>query len=206
MDEPAWLEWAKKLQEISQAGLEYSVDVFDRERFEQICEISREIMTNYTEASKEKISDLFTNETGYATPKVDVRAVVFKEGKILLVKEKLDKSWALPGGWADIGLSPSENAVKETKEEVGYDVKPVKVIAVMDKLKHAHPRSPYQIYKFFILCEIIEEGLPDGIETSEVAFFSENNLPKLSVARNTENQIRSAFKHLKDPKRSIYFD
>ncbi|WP_316569464.1 NUDIX hydrolase [Neobacillus sp. YIM B06451] len=204
--EPKWLEWAKQLQSVAQAGLTYSKDVYDLERFEEIRKISVEIMSRHTSLDSHTITDLFANETGYATPKVDIRAVVFKGNKILMVKEKMDGGWALPGGWADIGLTPSEVAVKEVKEESGFDVKVVKLIAVLDKKCHPHPPSPYHTYKLFYQCEIIGGQPKEGIETSAVGFFPENALPPLSIERNTESQIQLAFKHLHNPQEPVWFD
>ncbi|CEG28804.1 NUDIX hydrolase [Bacillus sp. B-jedd] len=204
--EPKWLEWAKQLQSIAQAGLTYSKDVYDLERFEEIRQLSVEIMAQYTNMNHIVIADLFANETGYATPKVDIRAVVFRENKILLVRENTDGGWSLPGGWGDIGLTPSEVAVKEVKEESGFDVKPVKLIAVLDKKCHPHPPSPYYTYKIFIQCEIIGGQAKEGIETSGVGFFAENELPALSVARTTESQVEMAFNHLHNPGENVRFD
>lgn len=204
--EPKWLEWAKQLQSIAQAGLTYSKDKYDLERFEMIRNLSSEMLSQQTQMDKSVIKEIFANETGYATPKVDVRAVIFKENKILMVKEEAKGVWALPGGWADIGLSPSEVAIKEVQEESGYDVEAVKLIGVFDKHKHPHPPSAYHVYKIFIHC-VITGGKPEtGIETSAVDFFAENELPKLSVARNTESQIRFVFEYLHNPQRAIYFD
>lgn len=204
--EPKWLTWAKQLQSIAQAGLTYSKDVYDLERFEEIRQLSVEIMAHYTDMDKTVIADLFANETGYATPKVDIRAVVFRENKILLVRENTDGGWSLPGGWGDIGLTPSEVAVKEAKEESGFDVKPVKLIAVLDKKCHPHPPSPYYTYKIFIQCDIIGGKAEEGIETSGVGFFPENELPPLSVARTTESQIQMAFNQLHNPDEPVRFD
>ncbi|GAE30495.1 NUDIX hydrolase [Halalkalibacter hemicellulosilyticus] len=204
--EPKWLEWAKQLQAIAQAGLTYSKDVYDLERFEMIRNLSVEIMAEYTEVDQDMIKELFTNETGYATPKVDIRAVVFQENKLLMVKEKADGQWALPGGWGDIGLTPSEVAVKEVKEESGFEVKPVKLIGILDKKCHPHPPSPYHVYKIFIQCEIIGGQAKKGMETSEVDFFTENELPTLSVERNTESQIHWVFKHLHHLEEPVYVD
>ena len=201
-----WLKWAMELQAIAQAGLEYSKDVFDLERFEMIRELSVEIMEEYTDVEPEKLRELFANETGYATPKVDVRGIVFSEGKILLVKEKADGKWALPGGWGDIGYSPSEVAVKEVWEESGYVVEAKRLIAVIDKKFHPHPPSPYYIYKHFILCELVGGQATTGIETSDVQFFAEDALPPLSLGRNTESQIQLAFKYLHSPDEPVYFD
>ncbi|OCA84136.1 ADP-ribose pyrophosphatase [Bacillus sp. FJAT-27225] len=204
--EPKWLEWAKQLQSIAQAGLTYSKDVYDLERFESIRNISVEILSQHTNMDSKMIKDLFANETGYATPKVDIRAVVFRDDKILMVKENDDGGWSLPGGWGDIGLTPSEVAVKEVKEESGFEVKARKLIAVLDRNSHPHPPSPYHIYKIFIQCEIIGGQPKEGIETEAVDFFAENELPPLSVARNTESQIHLAFKHLHNPAEPVYFD
>lgn len=169
-------------------------------------QLSVEIMANYTDMDQTVIADLFANETGYATPKVDIRAVIFRDNKILLVRENTDGDWSLPGGWGDIGLTPSEVAVKEVKEESGFDVKPVKLIAVLDKKCHPHPPSPYYTYKIFIQCEIIGGQAKEGIETSGVGFFAENELPPLSVGRTTESQIHMAFYHLHNPEEPVRFD
>lgn len=201
-----WLDWAKQLQSIAQAGLTYSKDVYDMERFEQIREISIEMMSTYTEMDTPIIRELFANETGYATPKVDIRAVVFKDNRILMVKENTDDCWALPGGWADIGLTPREVAVKEVKEESGFDVKPVKLLGVLDKKCHPHPPSPYHVYKLFIQCEIIGGKPTEGIETSAIDFFPEDELPALSIARNTRSQIEMAFRSLKNPEEPVQWD
>ncbi|WP_454189303.1 NUDIX hydrolase [Priestia megaterium] len=204
--EHKWLDWAKQLQSLAQAGLAYSKDIYDVERFELIRNISVEMLLQQTGMEKTVIKDLFASETGYATPKVDIRAVIFKDNKILMVKENSDGSWSLPGGWADIGLTPSEVAVKEVKEESGFDVKAVKLLAVTDMKCHPHPPSAFHIYKMFIQCEIIGGQPMKGVETSAVEFFAENKLPPLSIARNTQTQIELMFKHLYNPKEPVYFD
>ncbi|MBU5466161.1 NUDIX hydrolase [Virgibacillus sp. MSJ-26] len=201
-----WLDWAKQLQSIAQAGLTYSKDDYDLERFELIRELSVDMMSQQTDVPQEKIRNLFANETGYATPKVDVRAVVFKDEKILMVKEKAGGVWSLPGGWGDIGLTPSEVAVNEVKEESGFDVKAVKLLGVLDKKCHPHPPSPYHVYKIFILCEIVGGEAQTGIETNAVEFFAEDDLPPLSIGRNTESQIKLAFEYLHHPEKPVYFD
>lgn len=204
--EPKWLEWAKQLQAIAQAGLTYSKDIYDLERFELIRKISIDILSQQTDVDQEMIKQLFANETGYATPKVDIRGVVFKDNKILMVRENTDGGWSLPGGWGDIGLSPSEVVVKEVKEESGFDVKAVKLIGILDKKCHPHPPSPYHVYKIFILCEIIGGQAKKGIETSAVDFFAEDELPQISKERITESQIQLAFKHLYHPQEPVTFD
>ncbi|MHC8514720.1 NUDIX hydrolase [Sporosarcina sp. ITBMC105] len=201
-----WLEWAKRIQALSQAGLTFSKDIYDIERYEELRTISAEIMSAYTELEMSKIKDLFANEKGYQTPKVDVRGVVFKNQQILLVKENIDDKWALPGGFCDIELSPSENVVKEIKEESGYDVVPIRLLAVLDKNKHPHPPEPYHYYKIFILCEIVGGEATTGIETNKIQFFSEHNLPQLSTNRNTECQIKTLFEFLRTPEKETLFD
>lgn len=188
-----WLKWAKEMQAIAQAGLAFSKDVYDRERFEALRQISVEIMESYTGLEMKKVQDLFTNETGYQTPKVDVRGAIFHEKQILLVKEKADDRWALPGGFCDIEWSPTENIVKEIKEESGFKAVAKELIAILDTNKHAHPPLPYHYYKIFIHCEIIGGTKQSGVETSEVGFFQKNHLPPLSTKRNTEAQINMLF-------------
>lgn len=201
-----WLEWAKRIQALSQAGLTFSKDIYDIERYEEFRKISIEIMSEYTELEMTKIKDLFANETGYQTPKIDVRGVVFKDEQILMVKENIDNKWALPGGFCDIGLSPAENVVKEIKEESGYDVIPIRVMALFDNNKHSHPPEPYHYYKIFILCEIIGGEATIGTETNNIQFFSEHNLPKLSTNRNTESQIHTLFEFVRSPEKETLFD
>ncbi|WP_336823840.1 NUDIX hydrolase [Sporosarcina sp. USHLN248] len=201
-----WLDWAKRIQALSQSGLAFSKDLYDIERYEELREISAEIMAEHTNLEINIINDLFTNETGYQTPKVDVRGVVFKNGKILMVKENIDNQWALPGGFCDVGMSPSENVVKEIKEESNYDVNPVKLIALLDKNKHPHPPEAYHYYKVFILCEIIGGEPATGLETSQVEFFSEHNLPPLSENRNTVTQLKMVFDFLRNPEKEAIFD
>ncbi|MCZ8513231.1 NUDIX hydrolase [Paenibacillus filicis] len=201
-----WLIWAKQIQSIAQIGLTYSRDVYDTERYEALRDISIDMLNRYTSVGKEKIRLSFGSEEGYATPKVDIRGVVFREGKILLVKEKIDGAWSLPGGWADIGLSPSEVVVKEIKEESGFDAKALKLLAVLDKKFHGHPPEPYHIYKLFILCTIVGGQALSGVETSEVRFFGEDELPPLSAERNTERQIRTMFEYLRNPDKPVILD
>ncbi|PWW05077.1 ADP-ribose pyrophosphatase YjhB (NUDIX family) [Paenibacillus cellulosilyticus] len=201
-----WLEWAKQIQAIAQTGLTYAKDVYDIERYEILRELSIDILANYSITSDEKIKLTFASDTGYATPKVDIRAVVFQQGKLLLVREKMDGAWSLPGGWADIGLSPTEVAVKEVREESGYTVRPVRLLAVLDKKFHNHPPEPYHIYKIFIQCEIIGGDAQIGLETSAVDFFEEHNLPELSAERNTLKQLQLMFEYLHNPNKEVIVD
>lgn len=201
-----WLEWSKRIQSLSQAGLTFSKDVYDKERFEELRLISAEIMEEYTGLEMQKLTNLFINETGYQTPKIDVRGVVFKDEKILMVRENIDNKWSIPGGFCDVGLSPSENIVKEIREESGYEVIPIKLLAILDMNKHAHPPQLFHYYKIFIRCEIVGGQASTGIETRDINFFSENNLPNLSTDRNTESQIKMLFEFHRKPNKEALYD
>lgn len=204
--EEKWLTWAKKIQAVSQAGLEYSNDKYDRERFQELRDLSCEIMSEYTEVSYDKVKDLFCNESGYQTPKVDVRAAVFKDNKVLLVKESIDGKWSMPGGWAEYNLSVQENIVKECMEEAGAKVKPIKLISVLNRNWHVNKEYPYGVYKIFVLCELIDMEFKENLETLECGFFDLDNLPELSIGRITENQINICFKASTDKAYEVIFD
>lgn len=204
--EQKWLTWAKEVQAIAQTGLAYAKDVYDIERYQALRELSIDMLAHHTYEDREKIRLSFASEEGYCTPKVDVRGVVFREGKILLVREKLDGKWALPGGWADIGLSPSEVVVKEISEEAGFETQADRLLAVLDKKFHQHPPEPYHIYKLFILCRITGGEAAQGVETSEVAFFGEEELPELSEERNTRAQLEMMFQYLHCPEKPVILD
>lgn len=201
-----WLDTAKRIQALAQSGLAYTTNKYDIERYEELRKISVEIVSDFTGIDMDRVRELFANETGYQTPKVDIRAVVFKDNKILLVKERVDGRWSLPGGWADIGLSPGQVAAKETYEEAGLKVKPVKLLAVLDNKNHYCAPFPYHIYKIFILCKIIGGQLAGGLETSDADFFTEDGLPPLSLGRNTVEQIRMMFDFSKDPTKEAIFE
>jgi len=188
-----WLEWATKLQSIAQAGLTFSENSYDLDRYEKLRELSVEIMHEYTWVSHERLTELFAGETGYQTPKMDIRSAVFKDEKILLVKEKVDGAWSLPGGWADVNSTPSESAVRECLEEAGAIVKPKRIIAMQSASKHNNPLNPYSIYKIFFECELIETSFKENTETLEAGFFPLNELPPLSTDRTTVAQIKMCF-------------
>ncbi len=190
-----WKEIAQELLSIAQAGLAYSQDRYDIERFKRLKKISARIMSDFTDSDMEKIETLYNSEKGYLTPKVDIRAAVFQDKKILMVKERDNQKWSLPGGWADVGLSPAENAAKEVEEEAGLKVEPVRLLAVWDKRFHDHPPDPFHVYKLLFLCKIIGGDLSPGFETSEARFFTEDEIPPLSTNRTTHGQIRYAFDH-----------
>lgn len=195
-NEPQWLEWAKRIQAIAQAGLTYAKDPFDVERYESLRGIAAEILATGTDAPLEQITELLAGQTGYPTPKVDTRGVVFRDGAILLVKELADERWTLPGGWADILESPREAVEREVREESGFEVRATKLLAVFDRGKHPHePPYPFHIYKMFIRCEITGGAPLHSIETGGAEFFAEDALPPLSLSRVTPNQIRRMFEH-----------
>jgi ADP-ribose pyrophosphatase YjhB (NUDIX family) len=188
-----WLEWATELQSIAQAGLTFGENQYDRDRYQQIRDLSVDILHEYTGMDHKKISDLFASETGYQTPKVDIRAAVFDKGKILLVNEKIDGKWSLPGGWADVNSSVSESAIRECFEEAGAVVKPKRIIAIHLGNRHNNHNFPFTIYKIFVECELIEYRFAENTETLGSDFFSLDELPELSTERNTSEQIKMCF-------------
>lgn len=200
-----WLEWAIELQSIAQAGLFYSKDRFDLERFERIRTVAAEMVSHQTELPLNKVKDLFCNETGYQTPKIDTRAAMFDQGKILLVQEH-DGRWALPGGWCDVDVSVKENTIKEVKEEAGLDVTADKIIAVQDRSKHNLPVYPYGVCKIFVLCTVVGGHFEENIETQGFAYFSAEELPTLATEKNNEEQIRMCFDAFHSPNWEVLFD
>jgi len=201
-----WLDVAKSLQAIAQAGLEYSDNKYDIDRYNQIRQISLQIMQDFTDLPMKKLRRIFAKEKGYQTPKVDVRGVVFRGDRILMVKETIDGKWSIPGGWTDVGLSPSEAVRKEVMEESGLIVTPVKLLAVLDKKCHNHPPDMYHIYKIFILCKETGGNLKGGMETSETGFFGLNELPPLSGQRITKEQIQMMFDFIDNERKPVLFD
>ena len=195
--EKKWINWAIELQSLAQAGLFYGKDVFDRERYTRIREISAEMLSNMSQIPVETVTGLFCNETGYQTPKIDTRAAIFRDGKILLVKEK-DGRWSLPGGWCDVNVSVGENACKEVKEEAGLDVVPEKVIAVQDRAKHNLPRYAYGVCKIFVQCRLIGGAFTENSETTEAKYFAPEELPELAGEKNTAEQVRLCFEAYRD--------
>lgn len=187
-----WLRWAVELQSISQRALYYCKDKYDIERFKRIREISAEMINYKSGISIDKVKDLFCNETGYQTPKIDSRAAIFKDDKILLVKES-NGTWSLPGGWVDVDLSVKENVIKEVKEEAGLDVIAGKVIAVQDREKHNLPIYAYKVCKIFILCTVIGGKFQKNMETIESNYFKLDELPLLATEKNNEKQIKMCF-------------
>lgn len=198
-NEPAWLDWIKRLQAIAQTGLAFSENDYDRERYESIRRIAAEIASCSDGMTPEVVETMFCRDDGYATPKVDVRGVVFRDDKILMVRERLDGLWTMPGGWADVCTTPAENVEREVFEESGYRVRAIKLLAVYDRSRHGHPPIPWHVYKMFFLCELLGGDAKISNETSEVGFFGENEIPPLSLTRLTPDELARMFEHHRNP-------
>ncbi len=201
-----WLNWAIEIQSLAQAGLAYTNNVYDIERYERLREISAEIISEKSDLSLEKTKDLFCNETGYQTPKIDTRAAIFKDDKILLVHEN-NGTWSLPGGWCDVLESVKSNTVKEVREETGLDAVAKKIIAVQDRNKHNKPIYAYGVCKIFVLCDVISGKFEKNIETTEIKYFSLEDLPdNLAEEKTNKEQIEMCFKAFKDANWQVQFD
>jgi ADP-ribose pyrophosphatase YjhB (NUDIX family) len=206
-----WLHWAQRLQALAQTGLTFAQNDFDRDRYTQIQAIAAEMMAAGSNSDVQTIQALFASQAGYATPKIDVRGVVFHHDKILLVREKLDQGrWTLPGGWADVGESPGLAAAREIQEEAGYQARAVKLLAFYDRNKHGHPAYVFHAYKAFFLCELVSEkqNLIANVETEETGWFSEPELDalELSIGRVTLVQLKHFFEHHRHPEWPTDFD
>lgn len=201
-----WLEWATELQSIAQAGLTFAENQYDIDRYNKIRDLSVNIIHEYTDIDQTKIRNLFASETGYQTPKVDVRAAVFKDEKILMVKEKVDGRWSLPGGWADVNSSVSESAIRECNEEAGATVKPKRIVAVHLANRQNDFVYPFTIYKIIVECDLIDHSFAKNSETLDSGFFELEKLPELSVERNTYNQIKLCFEAKKHKLFETIFD
>ena len=205
MDTP-WLAWVRRLQAIAQTGLTFSEDTYDRERYEQIRDIAAEIMADHTGMDAAAIVDLFRGQEGYATPKVDVRGAVFDDERLLLVRERIDGLWTLPGGWADVGDSPAEAVVREIWEESGYEARATRLVALYDRNKQGHPPMPFHAYKAFFVCDLLGGSAAVSHETTAVGFFARTEIPPLSTGRVTTHQIERMFAHHANPELPTEFD
>ena len=212
--EPDWLAWARRIQALAQTGMAFTKDGYDRERYETLRALAAEMMAARSGGDPARIEDLFSGQSGYATPKVDVRGAVFdRDGRILLVRETADAGrWTLPGGWADVNQSPSECVAREVLEEAGIEVRVRKLAGVYDRARHAHhPPYPFHIYKMFFICDPVgapELARGDGFETSAAEFFAQADVPEaeLSISRVLPFQIKRLFQHLRDPLLPTDFD
>lgn len=200
------LQWAIEIQSIAQTGLAYSNNVYDTERFERLREISAEMISEKSGVNLEKVKNLFCNETGYQTPKIDTRGVIFKDEKILLVHES-NGTWSLPGGWCDVLESVKSNTIKEVKEETGLDVSATKIIAVQDRNKHNKPIYAYGVCKVFVMCEVIGGNFEKNIETTEIKYFSQDELPEnLANEKCSKEQVEMCFRAKNDNMWQVEFD
>lgn len=202
MAEPDWLGWTRELQAIAQTGLAFTRDPYDRERYEMLRSLASRVMAAHTAAPAARIEALFAGESGYATPKIDVRGAVFDaDGRVLLVREVADDGrWTLPGGWADVNLTLAESVAKEVREESGYEVRVRKLAAAWDRTRQGHPAGAFSCCKLFFTCEVAGGAAATGLETSEVGWFAADAVPKdLSLGRVLPGQIRRMFAHARDP-------
>jgi ADP-ribose pyrophosphatase YjhB (NUDIX family) len=202
---PKWLGWAREIFSLSQSGLTYSGNQYDIERYKRLQEITAEIIASQSEVSKESVLDSFSMQAGYITPKVDVRGAVIRDGKILLIQERADGKWAMPGGWADLGNSPASVAEREVWEESGFRVRAEKVLAVIDA-NRIEPMEFYHAYKIIFLCQLLEGEPRTSHETLAVDFFDPNHPPPLSSYRTNESMLKEVFSHIENPNRPTAFD
>jgi ADP-ribose pyrophosphatase YjhB (NUDIX family) len=202
---PQWLTWAQEIFSLSQAGLAYSQNPFDIERYKRLQEITAEMIATQSNIATESALESFSMQAGYITPKVDVRGAVVREGKILLIQERADGNWAMPGGWADLGDSPAAVAEREVWEESGFRVKAEKVVAVIDANRF-QPMEFYHAYKIIFLCRLLDGEPRPSYETLAVDFFDPQHLPPLSRYRTNEEMLREVFAHVENPNRQTAFD
>jgi len=202
---PKWLEWAREIFSLSQSGITYSRNQYDIERYKRLQEITAEMIAAQSEIEKESVLESFSMQAGYITPKIDVRGAVIRDDKILLIQERADAKWAMPGGWSDLGNSPASVAEREVFEESGFHVKAEKVVAVIDA-NRIQPLEFYHAYKVIFLCKLLDGKPRISYETLAVDFFELNNLPQLSTYRTNEDMLREVFAHVQNPNRATAFD
>lgn len=201
-----WLDWARRLQAIAQNGLTYTESSYDIDRYEQIRAIASEMMSAYTGSEPAYVQDLFAKEQGYTTPKIDARGAIFRDDQVLLVLERADQRWTLPGGWIDVGESPGEAVVREVYEESGYESRAIKLAMLHDRNKHPHPPGVFHTYKLFFLCELTGGSARPSNETDAVEFFPIQALPELSVGRVLASQILRLYEHAQNLDWATEFD
>ncbi|MFU2206773.1 NUDIX hydrolase [Streptococcus pluranimalium] len=205
MKEEAWLEWVVRLQALAQNGLAYNPAVFDRERYEEIRDIASQMMSATSGIPKSVVTELFASENDYQTPKIDTRAAIFQEDKVLLVQEA-NELWALPGGWCDVQESILSNTIKEVKEETGFDVEAKRLVAVHDKRKNNASNTAIRVIKHFVLCHYISGSFQPNSETLDAKYFELDQLPELSQNKTTEKQIRLCYEAYKAKYWETVFD
>jgi len=201
-----WLTIAREIQQLAQTGAAFAETGYEKDRYKRLNEITAEIIEHHTTLEKESVAKVLMEHPGYATPKIDVRAAVIKDGKILLVQESTDNCWAMPGGWADVGDVPSEVASRECKEESGFDVKPIKVIGVYDANRVGGKLEFFHAFKIIFLCELLGGEARTSDETLDIKFFDFNKLPELSLNRTNEKHLNEIKLHLSNSERKTFFD
>jgi ADP-ribose pyrophosphatase YjhB (NUDIX family) len=203
---PRWLQWARVIQAVSQTGLTYASSDYEVQRYRRLTEIAAEIIQDHASLPKELLLQDFAAQPGYATPKIDVRGAVVRDGQILLVQERVDERWCMPGGWADVGDLPSQMVVREVWEESGFHVVPRKVVGVYDANRSGRPLELYHAYKLIFLCEPTGGEARPSDETLDARFFPFDGLPPLSVSRTHQRHLAEVEAHLRDPDRPAAFD
>jgi ADP-ribose pyrophosphatase YjhB (NUDIX family) len=206
MGPPDWIVWARQLQALAQTGLTYAQNPFDKQRYEKLSSVAVEIFTTHTGREAAVIQEWFQVQPGYATPKVDVRGCCFRDGQVLMVRERQDERWCLPGGWADVGDRPAEATCREVREESGFTCEARKVIGVFDANRQGRPLPAFHAFKLIFLCEITGGQPQPDHEILEVGFFRRDALPELSPWRTTRDHLRECFAHLDDPARPTAFE
>ena len=200
------LEWARKVQAIAQNGLAFSRDPFDRHRYQELQRLTTDMLSAELDVPLATVQSFWEGEHGYATPKVDVRGGVFRGAEVLLVRERSDGRWSLPGGWVDVNDAPSAAVAREIREESGYEARPVKLAALVDKNRHPHPPGVHHIFKLFFVCELTGGSARTSSETDAVEFFPVQALPELSTGRVLASQIERLYRHSLDPALPTEFD
>jgi ADP-ribose pyrophosphatase YjhB (NUDIX family) len=194
-----WLPWARRLAALAQSGNAYATDPFDRQRYDEILLIAAEMVARLGDDEPRRVADLYLPQVGYATPKIDLRAAVADGERLLLVRERSDGGWALPGGWGDVNESPRVGIEREVFEEAGLVVRATGLIGVYDRDRWGHPPMPFSVYKIVIRCSVVGGELAAGVETSDAAFFPEVEVPPLSATRLSGTLLARVFAHVRDP-------
>lgn len=205
---PEWLKIARELHSMSQVGLEHAQNGYETERYERLRELAAEIVSKQSALNKEDVLESFAMQPGYITPKIDVRAAVIRDEKILLVKEVNDGRWSMPGGWADVGDTPSEAIIREVREESGFDIRVLSVVGIYDanRIPNEEWMPFYHAYKMLFLCNIAGGLARTSHETPDVGFFARDELPPLSVFRTNQDVIEDAFAQAKNLLQRTVFD
>ena len=203
---PDWLTWVLRVHAIAQTGRHYARDPFDVERYAELQSIAAAMLARYSGSEFETVVDLFKQEVGHATPKIDVRGAVFRDDALLFTRERSSSNWTLPGGFAEVGKSPAEAVVREVREESGYEVRALRLVAVWDWAKHRARPAPFSCYKLFFECEFVGGSPASGAETIDVGFYRQDELPELDQLRVTADQIRRIWNLRRNSNRDAEFD